>query len=89
MAYFIRRNAFHLLRPTRADFNEVTDIEIKAAMERLNNRPRETRGFKSPNDIESKMQICHTHNGEIGIHGYTDEVFLGITTDSKLTTCSQ
>ena len=37
--------------PKGTDFNEETDIEIKAVMERLNNRPRETRGFKSPNEL--------------------------------------
>ena len=37
--------------PKGTDFNDVTDIEIKAVMERLNNRPRETRGFKSPNEL--------------------------------------
>ena len=37
--------------PKGTDFNEVTDVEIKAVMERLNNRPRETRGFKSPNEL--------------------------------------
>ena len=37
--------------PKDTDFNEETDIEIKAVMERLNNRPRKTRGFKSPNAL--------------------------------------
>ena len=37
--------------PKGTDFNEVTNVEIKAVMTRLNNRPRETRGFKSPNEL--------------------------------------
>lgn len=37
--------------PKGTDFNDVTDVEIEAVMERLNNRPRETRGFKSPNEL--------------------------------------
>lgn len=37
--------------PKGTDFNEVTNVEIQAVMERLNNRPRETRGFKSPNEL--------------------------------------
>ena len=37
--------------PKGTDFNEVTDVEIKAVMEKLNNCPCETRGFKSPNEL--------------------------------------
>jgi len=37
--------------PKGTDFNDVTDVEIEAVMERLNNRPRETRGFKSPKEL--------------------------------------
>lgn len=37
--------------PKGTDFNEVKNVEIKAVMTRLNNRPRETRGFKSPNEL--------------------------------------
>ena len=37
--------------PKGTDFNDVTDVEIEAVTERLNNRPLETRGFKSPNEL--------------------------------------
>ena len=36
--------------PKGTGFSDVTDVEIEAVMERLNNRPRETCGFKSPNE---------------------------------------
>jgi IS30 family transposase len=37
--------------PKGIDFNKVTDKQIKAVMSRLNNRPRKTRGNKSPNEL--------------------------------------
>lgn len=37
--------------PKGTDFKEVTEREIEAVMDRLNNRPRKTRGFKSPNEL--------------------------------------
>ncbi|MDP5211261.1 IS30 family transposase, partial [Microbulbifer sp. 2205BS26-8] len=33
------------------DFSEVTDEEVQAVMDRLNNRPRKTRGCRSPNEL--------------------------------------
>jgi len=37
--------------PKGTDFNEVTDQEIQFVMDRLNNRPRKSRGHKSPNEL--------------------------------------
>ena len=47
-------NANGLIRqyfPKGTDFNDVTDDEIQTVMERLNNRPRKTRGCRSPNEL--------------------------------------
>jgi len=37
--------------PKGTDFNRVSDKQIKRVMERLNNRPRKTRGCLSPNEL--------------------------------------
>jgi len=37
--------------PKDTDFNQVTDEQIKHVMDRLKNRPRKTRGCKSPNEL--------------------------------------
>ena len=37
--------------PKGTDFNEVSDEQIKQVMDRLNNRPRKTRGGRSPNEL--------------------------------------
>jgi IS30 family transposase len=37
--------------PKGTDFNQVTDEQIKQVMDRLNNRPRKTRGCRSPNEL--------------------------------------
>ncbi|MEX2963280.1 transposase, partial [Microbulbifer sp. TYP-18] len=37
--------------PKGTDFNEVTDEEVQAVMDRLNDRPRKTRGCRSPNEL--------------------------------------
>ena len=37
--------------PKGTDFSKVTDEEIKRVMDRLNNRPRATRGGRSPNEL--------------------------------------
>jgi len=37
--------------PKKTDFNEVTDAQVQAVMDRLNNRPRKTRGCRSPNEL--------------------------------------
>lgn len=50
----INENTNGLIRqyfPKGTDFNEVTDEEVAAVMDRLNNRPRKTRDGKSPNEL--------------------------------------
>ncbi len=50
----INENTNGLLRqffPKGTDFVQVTISEIKAAMDNLNNRPRKTRKYRSPNEI--------------------------------------
>lgn len=49
----INENTNGLIRqyfPKGTDFNEVSDEQIKQVMDRLNNRPRKTRGSRSPNE---------------------------------------
>jgi transposase, IS30 family len=50
----INENTNGLIRqyfPKGTDFNEVSDEEIREVMEKLNDRPRETRGCRSPNEL--------------------------------------
>lgn len=50
----INENTNGLIRqyfPKGTDFNEVSDEEIEFVMNRLNNRPRATRGGRSPNEL--------------------------------------
>jgi transposase, IS30 family len=50
----INENTNGLIRqyfPKGTDFNEVSDAEIEYVMNRLNNRPRATRGHRSPNEL--------------------------------------
>lgn len=37
--------------PKDTNFNEVTDEQVQAVQDKLNNRPRKTRGFKTPNEL--------------------------------------
>lgn len=37
--------------PKRFDFSQATDEDIKAVMDKLNNRPRKALGFKTPNEV--------------------------------------
>ena len=37
--------------PKGTDFNRVTDQEIQRVMNRLNHRPRKTRGYKTPIEL--------------------------------------
>ena len=39
------------------DFNQVTNDQIKQALDRLNNRPRKTRGNMSPNELFWGQQV--------------------------------
>lgn len=43
--------------PKETDFNQVTDEQIKQVMDRLNNRPRKTRGNRSPNELFLGLQV--------------------------------
>jgi IS30 family transposase len=50
----INENTNGLIRqyfPKGTDFRSVTDNEIKQVMDKLNNRPRKTRGSRSPNEL--------------------------------------
>lgn len=50
----INENTNGLIRqyfPKRTDFNKVTDDEVQFVMDRLNSRPRATRGGRSPNEL--------------------------------------
>jgi len=56
----INENTNGLIRqyfPKGTDFNEVTEQQIQFVMERLNNRPRKTRGYKSPNELFLGQQV--------------------------------
>jgi len=37
--------------PKKSDFSKITDRQIEKAVERLNNRPRKTLGYKTPNEV--------------------------------------
>jgi len=43
--------------PKGTDFNRVSDKQIKKVMERLNNRPRKTRGCRSPNELFTGQRV--------------------------------
>lgn len=50
----INENTNRLIRqyfPKGTDFTKVTDEQVQFVMDRLNNRPRETRGGCSPNEL--------------------------------------
>ncbi len=50
----INENTNGLIRqyfPKGTDFNRVSDEQVRFVMERLNNRPRKTRGNRSPNEL--------------------------------------
>lgn len=50
----LNENTNGLLRqyfPKKTDFTQIGDEEIKEVMDKLNNRPRKTLGYKTPNEI--------------------------------------
>ena len=50
----INENTNGLIRqffPKKTDFTKVTWCEVKAAIENLNNQPRKTRGYLTPNQL--------------------------------------
>lgn len=56
----INENTNGLIRqyfPKGTDFNQVTDEQIEQVMDRLNNRPRKSREYKSPNELFCGRQV--------------------------------
>jgi IS30 family transposase len=43
--------------PKKSDFSKITDRQIKKVVERLNNRPRKTLGYKTPNEVFFKRPL--------------------------------
>lgn len=43
--------------PKKSDFSKITDRQIKKVVERLNNRPRKTLGYKTPNEVFFKLPV--------------------------------
>jgi transposase, IS30 family len=55
----VNENTNGLLRqyfPKRADFAVVTEAGVGRVTERLNDRPRKTLGYRTPNDVFYKRQ---------------------------------
>lgn len=55
----VNENTNGLIRqffPKQTDFATITDADIKLVEEKLNNRPRKTLGFKTPNEVYFKEQ---------------------------------
>jgi IS30 family transposase len=42
--------------PKKYDFTTISDAEVEQVMERLNNRPRKTLGFRTPNEVFFKQR---------------------------------
>lgn len=56
----INENINGLIRqyfPKGTDFNKVTKNQIQRVMDKLNNRPRKTRGFRTPNEIFKGQRV--------------------------------
>ena len=43
--------------PKKSDFSKITDRRIEEVVERLNNRPRKTLGYKTPNEVFFKRSL--------------------------------
>ena len=43
--------------PKKSDFSKITDRQIERVAERLNNRPRKTLGYKTPNEVFFKRPL--------------------------------
>jgi IS30 family transposase len=43
--------------PKKSNFSKISDRQIKKAEERLNNRPRKTLGYKTPNEVFFKLPL--------------------------------
>lgn len=42
--------------PKQSDFSKINDVDVQRVMDRLNNRPRKTLGFKTPNQVFFKQK---------------------------------
>jgi IS30 family transposase len=42
--------------PKNSDFSKITDRQIERVAERLNNRPRKTLGYRTPNEVFFKLE---------------------------------
>ncbi len=42
--------------PKKSDFSKITDADVRKVMERLNDRPRKTLGFRTPNEVFFKRR---------------------------------
>jgi len=66
----INENTNGLLRqffPKRTNFNSVTQAQIDHALELLNNRPRKTRKYKTPNEIFANTFVPLIQSAEIAL----------------------
>jgi IS30 family transposase len=43
--------------PKKSDFSKITGRQLKKVVERLNNRPRKTLGYKTPNEVFFKLPL--------------------------------
>ena len=43
--------------PKKHDFTTITKAEVESVMEQLNNRPRKTLGFRTPNEVFFKQRL--------------------------------
>jgi IS30 family transposase len=43
--------------PKKSDFSKINDRQISTVVERLNNRPRKTLGYKTPNEVFFKLPL--------------------------------
>jgi IS30 family transposase len=43
--------------PKKSDFSKITDKQINKVVERLNQRPRKTLGYKTPNEVFFKLPL--------------------------------
>jgi hypothetical protein len=48
--------------PKKSDFSKIKDSDVQRAMERLNNRPRKSRGDKTPNQVFFKQKKIALYN---------------------------
>jgi IS30 family transposase len=44
--------------PKKYDFTRITNRELQRVAEQLNNRPRKTLGYRTPNEVFFKQRAC-------------------------------